>query len=530
MERRRVVQLGIALLIGLVFFVSSRLEGTRFQVLGDPDQALSKLVKEDFTVRASATGEGYVLELKIGAEVPEGAVPEHLENTAARAGQRGVTLRHVDGLESKGKLFICLLAVIVFLFVAEPVPLEITGILIGVFLSVLGITDIKGAWAPYMHPVVLFSMACLAGTLAFDKAGLTRRLAFFITRRAGVNPVRFTFFFAISLGLASCFVHDAAATSIGLFTLVPLMKAAGIKPHSNTAKFMVLSLPFACSAGGMGTLIGGGRCMLSAAFLGDLTGGQNTLSFAGWALYCLPAALVCVPLAVLTVYLVFNPKKDGTACALPVFENHPGPWSGEEKKTAWILTVLLAVWLSSDLHGLDYSVTGMLGIAALVLSNTLKWEDIHANLEWGATLFVFGGCVSLGLAMESSGAAKYFSSLLLPLFQGAGWPALFLCLGVLCALLANIMPAAAAAAMLLPVAIRLAMALGVNPVVTALCTGTMTSLTMLLAIGCPANAIAQSYRFFKPRDLSRAGAFVTPVLVGVLFVVAAVWWKTLGLL
>jgi ActR/RegA family two-component response regulator len=31
----------------------------------------------------------------------------------------------------------------------------------------------------------------------------------------------------------------------------------GIEPHSNTAKFMMLSLPFACSSGGMGTLVGG---------------------------------------------------------------------------------------------------------------------------------------------------------------------------------------------------------------------------------------------------------------------------------
>ena len=49
--------------------------------------------------------------------------------------------------------------------------------------------------------------------------------------------------------------------------MLPLMRVAGIHPHTNTARFMLLSLAFACSCGGMGTLVGGGRCMVAAAFL-----------------------------------------------------------------------------------------------------------------------------------------------------------------------------------------------------------------------------------------------------------------------
>jgi sodium-dependent dicarboxylate transporter 2/3/5 len=67
-------------------------------------------------------------------------------------------------------------------------------------------------------------------------------------------------------------MHDAAAAAIGIATMLPLMRAAGIKPNTNTARFMMLSVPFACSAGGMGTLVGGGRCMVSAAFLKEFTG------------------------------------------------------------------------------------------------------------------------------------------------------------------------------------------------------------------------------------------------------------------
>jgi sodium-dependent dicarboxylate transporter 2/3/5 len=52
---------------------------------------------------------------------------------------------------------------------------------------------------------------------------------------------------------------------------------------------------------------------------------------------------------------------------------------------------------------------------------------------------------------------------------------------------------------------------------------------MLLVIGCPPNAIAYSYRFFKAADLTKAGAVATPLLLAALVLVAALWWKILGL-
>jgi hypothetical protein len=69
----------------------------------------------------------------------------------------------------------------------EPIPLEITAILIGVLLVVMQIVDVKTAWAPYMHPVVVFIMCCLIFAIALDKAGITKRLGHFIVAKAGTS-------------------------------------------------------------------------------------------------------------------------------------------------------------------------------------------------------------------------------------------------------------------------------------------------------------------------------------------------------
>jgi len=93
----------------------------------------------------------------------------------------------------------------------------------------------------------------------------------------------------------------------------------------------------------------------------------------------------------------------------------------------------------------------------------------------------------------------------------------------------NAMANVAAAALILPIVIPMAQLEGVDPRVIALCLGTATSFAMLLVIGCPPNAIAYSYRYFKASDLTKVGLVATPILLGILILVAVVWWKILGL-
>jgi sodium-dependent dicarboxylate transporter 2/3/5 len=97
-------------------------------------------------------------------------------------------------------MFLAMLAFLVFMFVAEPIPLEITAVGIGVLLIATGITGVKDAWAPYMHPVVVFIMCCLIFAIALEKAGLTERLGRAVASKAGDSVTRFTFILAMSLG------------------------------------------------------------------------------------------------------------------------------------------------------------------------------------------------------------------------------------------------------------------------------------------------------------------------------------------
>ncbi|WP_028315662.1 SLC13 family permease [Desulfatibacillum aliphaticivorans] len=523
--KNKYFQLCLALGLGIIVLLLPRPEGTTFKVIGDFDRLVLEQAAGDFElVSENAKEHSYNIKV-VDAEKVGPEIGDYLRDIAANTkGDGPITVDYVDGLDPKGKRFLAILGVLIFLFVMEPIPLEITAIGIGVSLVLLGVADVKDAWAPYMHPVVVFIMCCLIFAIALDKAGLTKRLGYFVVKMAGTSVVKFTFIISIGLGIASSFMHDAAAVAVGIVTMLPLMKAAGIQPHSKTAKFMMLSLPFACSCGGMGSLIGGGRCMVAAAFLKEFTGIE--ISFLDWIIYCMPAAIITVPAAVMVVYMVYRPNPK---YQLPQFDESLGPWSGREKITLIIIGLAFMAWLTKGLHGMDYSVTGMIAVGALVLMDILHWDDIHEHLEWGTALFIFGGGISLGLGMGYSGAAAYFANLFFPYVQGGGWLLLFIGVGVFGALVTNAMANVAAAALILPIVIPMAQLEGVDPRIMALCLGTATSFAMLLVIGCPPNAIAYSYKYFKASDLTKVGAVATPILLSILVLVAAVWWHILGL-
>ena len=406
-------QLLFALLLGAIILMLPRPEGTKYKISGDAGQVFFNSIRDNFTQVAPPKNgsDQYIVEAKV-AGAP-GSTGTYLVKQASAVKGSDLQVDYVNGLSPKAKRFLAILVVLIFLFMVEPIPLEITAILIGASLVVMGIVDVKSAWAPYMHPVVVFIMCCLIFAIALDKAGLTKRLGHFIVQMAGTNVVKFTFVISIGLGLASSVMHDAAAVSIGIVTMLPLMKAAGIKPHSGTAKFMLISLAFACSCGGMGSLIGGGRCMVSAAFLKEFTGLEIT--FMDWIKYAMPLAIVTVPASVLVCYLVFRPD---TKLELPKLDEDMPPWTFKEIITVAIIVLAFIFWLTKGMHGIDYSVTGMIAVALLVLAGILKWDDVHENLEWGTALFIFGGGLLPGSGHGLFGCRRLLCQPLLP--HGSG--------------------------------------------------------------------------------------------------------------
>ncbi|MCD5406611.1 MAG: DASS family sodium-coupled anion symporter [Desulfotomaculum sp.] len=435
-----------------------------------------------------------------------------------------------DGLSETGHMFLALLVTLLIMFLTEPIPLPLVMVFSGTALILLEIGDRALVWSGYAHPVVFFILGCLMIAVVAESVGLTDRLGKFFLKIAGTNVIRFSFIMCMGLGIASSVMHDIAATAIGIMLMLPLMKAAKIELGSRMGAFLTLSLPFACSAGGMGTLIGGGRNMVAAAFLDDITGGQYTISFIEWTIYCLPIAVVMVPVVWFSVYLVFRPDKDIHFKALTEEQQKPTPFNLKEIKALVLIGITFAFLLTGKLHGINSSVIVMLGSIACVLFRLIDWKTLNHKTEWAVCFLVFGGGIALGTAMGYSGAAAFLADVFFPFFEGRGWLVLFIAVGVFAGLITNMMANVAAAALILPIAIPLAILEGVDPTLIALGLGMFTSFAFLLVIGCPPNIVAYSFGYFKASQLTKTGLVVVPIAMSVLIVAAYIWWSIIGLI
>ncbi len=465
----------------------------------------------------------------------KGDEPARIQHTYRQIGWFGLALAAgglvwalpaPEGLRAVGHRYLALLTSLVVMFVTEPVPLPLIMAAGGCGLALLGIGTPERIWTAYAHPVVFFVLGCLMMANVAERVGLTRRLGRLLVRHCGTNVVKFSFASCMVLGTAAAFMHDVSALTIGLMAVLPLLRRAGISPGSPTGIFVVLAMAFSSSAGGMGTLVGGGRNMVAAGLLRDLTG--ERISFFQWAVYAMPAALVAIPAVWGALYLVFRP--DPTLHFSPTdAEGKTGGLTADEKRTLAVIALIFLGFFTRGWHGQDYSVLVVAGAVLLTALGLVEWDFLNERTEWAVSFLVFGGGISLGQAMHYTGVAEYLAGAFLPLFEGRGWFALFLGVGILASLLTQLMANVATAALIMPIAVPVATMAGINPVIVTMALGMFTSFAYLLVVGCPPNVVAYSAGYFRTRDLMRGGIVAQPAGILVTAAAAYLWWSLIGL-
>ncbi len=431
------------------------------------------------------------------------------------------------GLSPEGHRFLSLLVFLIIMFLTEAIPLPVTMAGAGAGLILMGIGEVGSVWTAYAHPVVFFVIGCLMLANIAEQVGLTRRLGNILLRRCGNNVVKFSFFACYLFGILSGWMHDVSAVTLGLMSLLPLMRAAEIKPGSSTGKFLVISMAFCCSTGGMSTLAGGGRNMVAVAFLQEFTGIRVT--FWDWMIHAFPVALIGIPVVWGVVYLVLRPD---TSLRFPKREMQRAvtddPLSRKEVITLAVTSLVFVGFLTTGVHQIDYSVVAVLGVLILSALGLVDWSTLNKEIPWAVSFLIFGGGISLGRAMDYTGTAEFLANIFFPLFEGRGWIILFIGVAVFGSLFSEIMANVASASLIIPIAIPIAQMAGINPAVIALTLGMFTSFAFLLVIGCPPNAIAYSFGYFSTFDFFKVGIVTEIIAMLTLAALTIVWWSILG--
>ncbi|MCG8605699.1 SLC13 family permease [bacterium] len=174
------------------------------------------------------------------------------------------------------------------------------------------------------------------------------------------------------------------------------------------------------------------------------------------------------------------------------------------KKILMSVMIIAGVVFTAATNILPIVVSAVVGSVLLVLTRCITLEETYAAIEWNV-IFLLAGVLTLGIAMEKTGAAMLISDLLISFVGRLGPLALLSALFYLTMVLTNIMSNAATAALLAPIAIVASQTLGVNPKPLLMAVTFGASLSFMTPVGYQTNTLIYGPGKFRFTDFLRVG-------------------------
>ncbi len=187
-----------------------------------------------------------------------------------------------------------------------------------------------------------------------------------------------------------------------------------------------------------------------------------------------------------------------------------------KKDKAFFAGLWLAVALTMVIvFKIHLSVCLMTGAVGMILTRVLTVDEAYNAVDW-RTVFLLAGLIPLGMATEKTGAAAWIANGVL---QGIGPTSPIVLIAVI-ALLATfftlVISNVGATVLLVPLAINMAKASGLDPRMAALAVGLATSNSFILPTH-QVNALYMGPGGYRSRDFMKAG-----VVMSVLFLVVMI--------
>jgi len=175
---------------------------------------------------------------------------------------------------------------------------------------------------------------------------------------------------------------------------------------------------------------------------------------------------------------------------------------------------------------LGFANIAIISIVLLFVLNLITWKMVEAHINW-AIVLMYGGAICLGEVMAESGAALWLAE---KLFSGLveSSTVFLLVMAALSTLFTTFMSNSAVIAILLPTAISMGPAYGIDPVVATMTVLLPSNFAFILPIATPAAALAYSSRFLTLKDMIWSGSVLSLLGLVCYVLLLLVYWPLIG--
>jgi di/tricarboxylate transporter len=168
-------------------------------------------------------------------------------------------------------------------------------------------------------------------------------------------------------------------------------------------------------------------------------------------------------------------------------------------------------------------IAAVTGAILMVLTGCLTMNEAYRYIEWRA-VFLIAGMLPLGLAIQQTGAAEFVTRSMVGLIGGFGPLVVIAGLYLLTAFAAQIMPTAAVAILIAPLAINTAADLGLSPYALMMTVSLSASASFMSPVAHPANVLIMGPGGYRFIDYIKVGLPLTLVCLAVTLLVLPLVW------
>lgn len=374
-----------------------------------------------------------------------------------------------------------ILVITMVLLISQKVPLVILGAAIPAALAATGVINAGSAYTEFGNTTIVFFMGLVVVGEAFFKTGLADFIGGKIIGLLGKTEKGLLLGTGLVAGGLSAFLNDTGSTAC----LMPIVSSMASKAGVKKSK-LLMALAFFASLGGTITLVGTTPHIVANGILKDM--GLREFGFFEYTKIGLPL-LVCGILYMCFCGTKLLPDKD--------IEIKGGDRTAEydTKKMVLVALIFIGVLVAMATSIVPMHIAGVIGAILVVVTGCISLEEAIKAFPT-STIFIVGGIFPLSKALVSSGAAEYLVNAISPV------------------LTTQFLMNSSATVLVLPIAIMLCQAAGINPLAGAMSVSVCASGAFVTPFGTAPNLLVWEAGGYSVKDYLKCG-FPMLIIFGV---------------
>ncbi|MEP6689830.1 MAG: DASS family sodium-coupled anion symporter [Gemmatimonadaceae bacterium] len=288
---------------------------------------------------------------------------------------------------------------------------------------------IDRALAGYGEPIVWLVLAAFFLSRGMTKTGLGRRMALLFIRAIGGRSLGLGYaLVATDFVLASVIPSNSARAGGIIFPIARNICTAYESEPGPTARrlgtflmlFLYQSDVILCAM----FLTGQASNVLIAKFAKQVAGVD--VGYGTWLAGAIVPGLVALALVPPIIYVLAPPELKRTPAA-PEYAAAELRALGALGRDEWAMLAVFAMvavlWMTTALHGINYTAVALLGIGTLLVLGVLDWSDILAERGAWDVFIWYGGLVQMAQALGETGLTKRFAEAAASMTSAWPWTA-----------------------------------------------------------------------------------------------------------